>query len=69
VSDIVLLIEAYLTADSDLVAAVDTAGGAAPLPDGRTVSTGRAEFDAVPGSQRKRAWVNIRRNAPMPPRR
>ena len=68
-SEIELLVEAYLTAERDLVAAVDTAGGAVPLPDGRTVSVGRAEFDALLGERRKRAWVTIRRNAPMPPRR
>jgi hypothetical protein len=67
--DIELLVEAYLIAESDLVAAVDAAGGAVPLPDGRTVSVSRAEFDALPGTRRKRAWVTIRRDAPMPPRR
>jgi len=67
--EIELLIEAYLTAERDLVAAVDAAGGTVPLLDGRTITVGRAEFDALPGSQRKRAWVTIRRNAPMPPRR
>jgi hypothetical protein len=53
----------------DLVAAVDAAGGAVPLPDGRTVSVGRAEFDALLGERRKRAWVIIRKQAPMPARR
>jgi hypothetical protein len=66
-SAIVLLVEAYLTAERDLVAAVDSAGCTAPLPDGRTVSVGRAEFDALLGERRKRAWVTIRRNAPIPP--
>jgi hypothetical protein len=37
-SEIELLVEAYLTAERDLVAAVDTAGGAVPLTDGRTVT-------------------------------
>ena len=46
-TEIVSLIEAYLTAERDLVAAVDAAGGAVPLPDGRAVTVGRAEFDAV----------------------
>ena len=63
------LVEAYLIAERDLVAAVDAAGGALPLPDGRTVTVGRAEFDALPGARRKRAWVTIRKIAPMPPRR
>jgi hypothetical protein len=57
------LVEAYLTAERDLVAAVDAAGGAAPLPDGRTVTVGRAEFDALSGGRRKRAWVVIRKRA------
>jgi hypothetical protein len=68
-SEIELLVEAYLIAERDLVSAVDAAGGAVPLPEGRTVTVGRAEFDALLGRQRKRAWVTIRRNAPMPPRR
>ena len=42
------LVETYLAVERDLVAAVDVAGGAVPLPDGRTVCTGRAEFDALP---------------------
>jgi hypothetical protein len=66
---IVSLIEAYLTAERDLVAAVEAAGGAVPLPDGRAVTVGRAEFDAVLGGGRKRAWVIIRKQAPMPARR
>ncbi len=37
------LVEAYLTAERELVVAVDAAGGAVPLPDGRTVSVGRAD--------------------------
>jgi hypothetical protein len=63
------LVETYLTAERDLVAAVDAAGGAVPLPDGRTVTVGRAEFDALLGKRRKRAWVVIRKQAPMPARR
>jgi hypothetical protein len=63
------LVEAYLSAERDLVAAVDAEGGAAPLPDGRTVTVGRAEFDAQLGERRKRAWIVIRKQAPMPVRR
>jgi hypothetical protein len=63
------LVEAYLIAERQLVAAADAAGGAVPLPDGRTVTVGRAEFDALLGERRKRAWVIIRRKTPMPPRR
>jgi hypothetical protein len=63
------LVEAYLTAERDLVTAVDAAGGAMPLPDGRTVTVGRAEFDVLLGERRKRAWVIIRKKTPMPPRR
>jgi hypothetical protein len=63
------LVEAYLIAERDLVAAVDAGGGAVPLPDGRTVTVGRAEFDALLDERRKRAWVIIRRQAPMPARR
>ena len=68
-TEIASLIEAYLTAERDLVAAVEAAGGAVPLPDGRTVTVGRAEFDARQGERRKRAWVIIRKQAPMPARR
>ena len=39
------------------------------LPDGRSVTLGRAEFDALFGERRKRAWVMIRKQAPMPARR
>jgi hypothetical protein len=63
------LVEAYLIAERALVAAVDPSGGSVPLPDGRTVTVGRAEFDAVLGERRKRAWVIIRKQAPMPVRR
>jgi hypothetical protein len=67
--DIESLVEAFLTAERDLVAAVDAAGGTVPLPDGRTVTVGRAEFNALLGKRRKRAWVIIRKQAPMPARR
>jgi hypothetical protein len=67
--EIELLVEAYLIAERDLVAAVDSAGGTVPLPDGCTVTVGRAEFDALQGERRKRAWVVIRKQAPMPARR
>jgi hypothetical protein len=67
--EIVSLVEAYLSAERDLVAAVDAAGGAMPLPDGRTVTVGRAEFDSLLGERRKRAWVIIRKKTPMPARR
>src|SRR5439155_10671332 len=67
--EIELLVETYLTAERELVAAVDAAGGAVPLPDGRTVSVGRAEFDVLLGGGRRRAWVTIRKDASMPPRR
>jgi hypothetical protein len=63
------LVATYLTAERDLATAVDAAGGSVQLPDGRTVATGRAEFDAVPGRQRRRAWVIVRNNASMPARR
>ena len=64
-----LLVEAYLMAERDLVAAVDAAGGSVALPDGRTVTVGRAEFDSILDRQRRRAWVIIRSNACMPARR
>jgi hypothetical protein len=63
------IVEAYLIAECDLVAAVEAAGGAVPLPDGRTVTVSRAEFDALMGERRRRAWVVIRKQAPMPARR
>jgi hypothetical protein len=63
------LFGAYLTAERNLVAAVDAAGGAVRLPDGRAVTVGRAEFDALPSGRCKRAWVIIRKQAPMPTRR
>jgi hypothetical protein len=34
---------------------------AVPLPDGRPVTLGRAEFEALPGKRRKRVWVMIRK--------
>ena len=67
--EIELLVEIYLTAERELVAVVDAAGGAVPLPDGRSVCTGRAEFDVLLGGRRWRAWVTVRKNVPMPPRR
>jgi hypothetical protein len=63
------LVEAYLRVEYDLVEAVDAAGGAVPLPDGRIVTVGRAEFEAMLSERRKRAWVIIRKQAPMPARR
>ena len=68
-SEIESLVDRFLSAERDLASAVDAAGGRVPLPDGRTISTGRAEFDALPGQQRRRAWVVIRKNALMPPPR
>jgi hypothetical protein len=67
--DIASLVETYFAAERDLVAAVELAGGAALLPDGRTVTVGRAEFDAMLGKRRTRAWVLVRKQAPMPARR
>jgi hypothetical protein len=67
--EIVSLVEAFLTAERELVAAVESAGGAVPLPNGQTVTVGRAEFDALLGERRKRAWVIVRHHPPMPPRR
>jgi hypothetical protein len=64
--DIESLVETYLAAERDLVAVVDSAGGALPLPDGRTVTVGRTEFDSPLGERRKRAWVIIRKQVPMP---
>jgi hypothetical protein len=67
--DIELLVQAYLSAERDLVAAVEAAGGCVPLRDGRTVSVGRAEFDALFGGRQKRAWVTVRKLTQMPPQR
>jgi len=58
------LVEAYLAAERELVAAVDAAGGSVQLPDGRSVTVGRAEFDAPLGGQ---CMGTIRKNAPIPP--
>jgi hypothetical protein len=66
--DIASLVETYLVAERDLVAAVESAGGVVPLPDGRSVTVGRAEFDALLGKRRTRAWVFVRKQAPMPAR-
>jgi hypothetical protein len=63
------LVETYLIAERTLVEAVDAAGGKVPLPDGRTVTVGRAEFDALSSGRCKRVWVTVRKYAPMPPRR
>jgi hypothetical protein len=67
--DVASLVETYLAAERNLVAAVESAGGAVPLPDSRTITVGRAEFDALLGQRRKQAWVIIRKQAPMPARR
>ena len=64
--EIASLVETYLVAERHLVVAVESAGGAVALPDGRTVTVGRAEFDALLGERRKWAWVVIRKQAPMP---
>jgi hypothetical protein len=66
--EIASLVETYLVAERHLVAAVELVGGAVALPDGRT-TVGRAEFDALLGERRKRAWVVIRKQAPMPSHR
>jgi hypothetical protein len=68
-NDVASLVEKYLAAERALVAAVEASGGTVPLPDGRTVILGRAEFDALLGQRPKRAWVIIRKQAPMPARR
>jgi hypothetical protein len=67
--DVASLVEKYLAAERALVAAVEADGGTEALIDGRTVTVGRAEFDSLLGERRKRAWVLIRRQAPMPARR
>jgi hypothetical protein len=67
--DVTSLVERYLAAERDLVAVVEAAGGAVPLPDGRAITIGRAEFDAQLGERRKRAWVIVRKLTPMPARR
>jgi hypothetical protein len=68
-AEIEALVKSFLSAEHNLAAAVDAAGGQVALSDGRTVSTGRAEFDAVLGRRRRRAWVVIRKNVSMPPLR
>jgi hypothetical protein len=68
-NDIASLVETYLAAERDLVAAVESAGSAAPFSDGRTVTISRAEIDALLGERRKRARIVIRKHAPMPARR
>ena len=67
--DVASLVETYLAVEPDLVAAVKSVGGIVRLPDGRAINVGRAEFDALLGSRRKRAWVIIRKQVPMPKRR
>ena len=67
--EIASLVETYLIAERHLVAAVELAGGAVALPDGRIVTVGRAEFDALLGKRRMRAWVLVRKQVPMPARR
>ena len=67
--DIASLVETYLAAERDLAAAVESAGRAVLLPDGRTVTVGRAEFDALLGKRRTRAWVLVRKHALIPARR
>jgi hypothetical protein len=67
--DVASLVETYLAVERALVAAVELAGGAVAFPDGRTITVGRAEFDALFSQRRKRAWVVIRKQAPMPSRR
>jgi hypothetical protein len=49
--DVASLVETYLAAERNLVAAVESAGGAVPLPDGRAITVGRAEFDALLGQR------------------
>ena len=61
--DVASLVETYLAAERAFVAAVEASGGKAALPDGRTITVGRAEFDALLGERRKRAWVIIRKQA------
>ena len=59
-----LLVQNYLTAERDLAAAVDAAGGAIALPDGRTVTTARAEFDSALTGRRKRVWLILEKMRP-----
>jgi hypothetical protein len=55
--EIELLVEAYLTAERGLIAAVDSIAGAVPLPTGARSPSVDALFDALFGERRKRAWV------------
>jgi hypothetical protein len=57
--EIASLVETYVVAELHLVAAVEFAGGAVALPDDRTVTVGRAEFDALLGERRKRAGSSL----------
>jgi hypothetical protein len=63
------LVESYLAAERDLVAVVESVGGAAAVPDGRTVTIGGAEFDVLLGPAQHACMVIIRKQAPMPARR
>jgi hypothetical protein len=54
------LIETYLTAEQDRVAAVDAAGGTVHLQDDRIVAAGRAEFDAAPSMRWQRSTRRLR---------
>jgi hypothetical protein len=67
--DVAPFVETYLAAERALVSAVESAGGAVRLPDGRIVTVGRAEFDALLGERRKRAWMIVRMQSLIPARR
>jgi hypothetical protein len=56
-------------AEREPVAAVDAVGRTVALSDARMVAVGGTEFDALLGGKCKRAWVIVRKNAPVPPRR
>jgi hypothetical protein len=49
--EIASLVEMYLVVERHLVAVAELTGGAVALPDGRTVTVGRAEFD--------RCWASV----------
>ena len=66
--EIELLVEAYLLRNAPW-SRPRMPGGTVPLPDGRAVTAGRAEFDALLGERRKRAWLIVRRQVPVPARR
>ena len=67
--DVASLLEACLAAERNLVAAAESAGGALSLPDGGSVTVGRAEFDALLGERRKRGrGSSLVKQAPMPAR-